>query len=64
MESIFTISGTVKQIKALELRIGPLIKYYATFSSYMVHTVAGHLRFPIQYPPPLIDYSLNHSNLA
>jgi hypothetical protein len=44
----------------LEVRIGSLIKDCATFSKRMISTMVGHLRFLIQYPPPLIDYSLKH----
>ena len=44
----------------MEVRIGPLIKDCATFSSCMSPIVVGYLRFPIQHPPPLIDYSLKH----
>jgi hypothetical protein len=40
-----TTRGIVKQGEALEVRIGPLIKDCATFSSHTVPTVAGHLRF-------------------
>jgi hypothetical protein len=47
LESIFTISGIVKQGKASEAKIRPLIKDCATFSNYMVPTVARHLYFQI-----------------
>jgi hypothetical protein len=60
LESIFTISGTIKQRETSKVRIGPLIKDSTTFSSCMVPTVVGHLCFLIQHPPPLIDYSLKH----
>jgi hypothetical protein len=46
--------------KALKVRIGPLIKDCANFSNYTVPIVAGHLRFPIQHSPSLIDYSFKH----
>jgi hypothetical protein len=54
------MSGTVKQGKASEVRIGPLINDCTTFSSRINPTVVGHLRFPIQHPPPLIEYSLKY----
>jgi hypothetical protein len=58
--SIFTINMTVKQEEALEVRIKPLIKDCATFSSRTVPTMARHLHFPIQHPLPLIEYSLKY----
>jgi hypothetical protein len=63
LESIFTISGIVKQGEALNIRIGPLIKDCAAFFSRTVPTMAGHLCFPIQHLPLLIEYSLNTSNV-
>ena len=60
LESIFTISKIIKQKEALEVRIGSLIKNCATFSSLTVSTAVGHLYFPIQHRPPLIDYLLKH----
>ena len=60
LESIFTISGIIKQEETSEVRIGPLIKECATFPSHTVLTMDGHLCFPIQHLPPLIEYSLKH----
>ena len=59
LEYVFTISKTIKQGEALEVRIGPLIKNCATFSSCTVLIVVKHLCFLIQHPPLLIDYTLN-----
>jgi hypothetical protein len=60
LESSFNISETIKQREAWEVRIGPLIKDWATFSSSTIPIMIRHLRFLIQYPPPLIRYSLKH----
>ena len=51
LESIYTISGTIKQGKALIVRIGLLIKDCAIFSSCTVHVVTQYLCFLIQHPP-------------
>jgi hypothetical protein len=64
LESIFAITGTIKQGEVSEIRIGPLINDCATFSSRTIPTVVGHLRFPIPHPPPMIDYSLKHFDLV
>jgi hypothetical protein len=50
----------VKQREASEVKIEHLIKDCATFSSRTIPTVAKHLRFSIQHPLPLIEYSLKH----
>jgi hypothetical protein len=47
LKSIFTKNGTIKQGEVSEVRIGPLIKVCATFSSYIVPIVAGHFCFLI-----------------
>ena len=60
LEFISTIIERIKQGEALEIRIGPLINDSTTFSNCMVPTLARHLRFLIQHPPPLIGYSLKH----
>jgi hypothetical protein len=39
----FIISGTLKQIEALEIRIEPLIKDCPTFSSRTIPIMAEHL---------------------